>query len=207
MSSDTAAESKNSGANRVLESRSDQSESSSEEEISNSPDSTSEDESDAESTSLENSSDEEEEPQIQPQPSLRERIQAFLPQIREANEALLASGKQQDAGFELKHEDLDDEDEGYSSDSAEADDQGPYIEMNLGLGVLEEVDPKDPDDHVLLQDRSKNANVAATKRKAEQQELENTNEHVMEKLTSVSGRRRKKPRNEIEELNSSRGDT
>ena len=57
-----------------------------------------------------------------------------MPQLENANDALDETGESIEGGFELGHEDLENEDEGYSSEPEE----GPYIELDLGLGVLEE---------------------------------------------------------------------
>ncbi|KAI9372731.1 hypothetical protein BJX61DRAFT_506056 [Aspergillus egyptiacus] len=69
---------------------------------------------------------------INQQPSLLSKLSAFLPQIKSANEDLerdLAAGR-------VKQIQVDNEDEDDHGD-------GRYIEMNLGLGVLEEKSSND----------------------------------------------------------------
>ena len=83
---------------------------------------------------------------VQPQPSLRDRLQAFIPQLQQANDQLGQADNNGRGDFELIAEDSSEEDEGYSS---EAED-GPCIEMNLGLGVLEQVQDRSPDTDVSL---------------------------------------------------------
>ena len=73
---------------------------------------------------------------LDPPSALRSRLQSFLPQLKDANERL--DRFQNDLKFELAHENLDEQDEGYSTDDADAQRGGPYIELDLGLGVLEE---------------------------------------------------------------------
>ncbi|KAL4809430.1 hypothetical protein BDV18DRAFT_80436 [Aspergillus unguis] len=71
------------------------------------------------------------------EPSLLSRLSAFLPQMKTANEDLekeIAAGRAKDIQ-------LDDEEEG------EDQKDGQYIEMNLGLGVLEEKRPGDESDN------------------------------------------------------------
>ncbi|RAK97168.1 NOPCHAP1/New4 family protein [Aspergillus ibericus CBS 121593] len=65
---------------------------------------------------------------IEKNPDLLSRLSAFLPQMKTANERLeqeIAAGRAKD----VRLDDLDD------------DEEGQYIEMNLGLGVLEEKRP------------------------------------------------------------------
>ncbi|KAL9060722.1 MAG: hypothetical protein Q9162_000426 [Coniocarpon cinnabarinum] len=66
--------------------------------------------------------------------SLRDRLHAFLPQLHQANANLNQSEQSARSAFEIRMENSDEEDEGYSSEAEES----PYIEMNLGLGVLEQ---------------------------------------------------------------------
>ncbi|OJK00202.1 hypothetical protein ASPACDRAFT_118227 [Aspergillus aculeatus ATCC 16872] len=78
---------------------------------------------------------------IQQTPDLLSRLSAFLPQMKTANEQLerdIAAGRAKD----IRLDDAMDEDE----DEGEREEDGKrYIEMNLGLGVLEE---KRPDDEI-----------------------------------------------------------
>ncbi|OJI97306.1 hypothetical protein ASPVEDRAFT_24271 [Aspergillus versicolor CBS 583.65] len=70
---------------------------------------------------------------IDQEPSLLSKLSAFLPQMKTANEDLqreIAAGRAKDIRL----------DEG---DENEAQSDGQYIEMNLGLGVLEEKRPGD----------------------------------------------------------------
>ncbi|PYI08633.1 hypothetical protein BO78DRAFT_459710 [Aspergillus sclerotiicarbonarius CBS 121057] len=65
---------------------------------------------------------------IEKNPDLLSRLSSFLPQMKTANEHLeqeIAAGRAKD----VQMDDLDD------------DEEGQYIEMNLGLGVLEEKRP------------------------------------------------------------------
>ncbi|PWY73142.1 hypothetical protein BO94DRAFT_475428 [Aspergillus sclerotioniger CBS 115572] len=65
---------------------------------------------------------------IEKNPDLLSRLSAFLPQMKTANEHLeqeIAAGRAKD----VRLDDMDDDEEGH------------YIEMNLGLGVLEEKQP------------------------------------------------------------------
>ncbi|KAI5284358.1 hypothetical protein KEM52_002942, partial [Ascosphaera acerosa] len=81
-------------------------------------------------------------PHIQrlPQSDLRARLSAFIPALRAANEELERQGDARDVRIELEDDDGDDE----GGDGAEGtgDKQGrsrqQYIEMSLGLGVLEQ---------------------------------------------------------------------
>ncbi|KAL3456894.1 hypothetical protein BJX64DRAFT_281014 [Aspergillus heterothallicus] len=69
------------------------------------------------------------------QPSLLSKISAFLPQMKSANEDLqkeIAAGRSKDIQLDAE------------SDEEHRD--GQYIEMNLGLGVLEEKRPGDNED-------------------------------------------------------------
>ncbi|KAL4989334.1 hypothetical protein BDW68DRAFT_72253 [Aspergillus falconensis] len=70
---------------------------------------------------------------IEQEPSLLSRLSAFLPQMKYANEDLerkIAAGR----GKEIRlDDDVDEESDGQR--------EGQYIEMNLGLGVLEEKRP------------------------------------------------------------------
>ncbi|RAK79485.1 NOPCHAP1/New4 family protein [Aspergillus fijiensis CBS 313.89] len=78
---------------------------------------------------------------IQQTPDLLSRLSAFLPQMKTANEQLerdIAAGRAKD----IRLDDAMDEDE--DEDGGEEDGKR-YIEMNLGLGVLEE---KRPDDEI-----------------------------------------------------------
>ncbi|GKZ29641.1 hypothetical protein AbraIFM66950_005795 [Aspergillus brasiliensis] len=76
---------------------------------------------------------------INKNPDLLSRLSAFLPQMKSANERLeqeIAAGRAKDVRLELDGDDDDDEEmEGKR-----------YIEMNLGLGVLEEKRPGDDDE-------------------------------------------------------------
>ncbi|KAL4768582.1 hypothetical protein BDW60DRAFT_197147 [Aspergillus nidulans var. acristatus] len=74
---------------------------------------------------------------IEQESSLLNRLSAFLPQMKSANEDLereIAAGRAKDIR-------LDDVDEG-----SDGQRDGQYIEMNLGLGVLEEKRPGDQDE-------------------------------------------------------------
>ncbi|RDW76620.1 NOPCHAP1/New4 family protein [Aspergillus mulundensis] len=76
---------------------------------------------------------------IEQEPGLLGRLSAFLPQMKSANEDLereIAAGRGKDIQ-------LDDGDEDEENDSQR---EGQYIEMNLGLGVLEEKRPGDEED-------------------------------------------------------------
>ncbi|RAH65706.1 uncharacterized protein BO66DRAFT_395250 [Aspergillus aculeatinus CBS 121060] len=76
-------------------------------------------------------------------PDLLSRLSAFLPQMKTANEQLerdIAAGRAKD----IRLDDAMDEDEDGDEDEEEEDGKR-YIEMNLGLGVLEE---KRPDDEI-----------------------------------------------------------
>ena len=76
--------------------------------------------------------------------SLRTRLAAFLPKLHSANESLLVQTAAQRArrGFEVvksrDDDDDDDDDEDNDDETTDHGDAGPYIELNLGLGVLEE---------------------------------------------------------------------
>ncbi|KAL4816333.1 hypothetical protein BDW67DRAFT_52515 [Aspergillus spinulosporus] len=73
---------------------------------------------------------------IEQEPSLLSRLSAFLPQIKSANEDLereIAAGR----GKDIR---LDDDEE------SDGQRDGQYIEMNLGLGVLEEKRPGDQEE-------------------------------------------------------------
>ncbi|KAL4875364.1 hypothetical protein BJY04DRAFT_165538 [Aspergillus karnatakaensis] len=73
---------------------------------------------------------------INQEPSLFSRLSAFLPQMKTANDDLqreIDAGRGKDIRLD------NDEEEGDSHD----DEEGQYIEMNLGLGVLEEKRPDD----------------------------------------------------------------
>ncbi|KAL6234474.1 hypothetical protein BDW75DRAFT_163939 [Aspergillus navahoensis] len=75
---------------------------------------------------------------IEQEPSLLSRLSAFLPQMKSANENLereIAAGR----GKEIRlDDDVDEESDGQR--------EGQYIEMNLGLGVLEEKRPGDEEE-------------------------------------------------------------
>ncbi|PYH87049.1 hypothetical protein BO82DRAFT_349583 [Aspergillus uvarum CBS 121591] len=78
---------------------------------------------------------------IQQTPDLLSRLSAFLPQMKTANEQLerdIAAGRAKD----IRLDDAMDEDEGEDKDDGQEDGKR-YIEMNLGLGVLEEKRPED----------------------------------------------------------------
>lgn len=133
----------------------------------------------------------------QNQPSLQERLQAFLPQIRAANSSLNSSGSGFDAGFELAHEDDEHEDEGYSSDSSREQNDGAYIELNLGLGVLEEVrDGKDGEE--LLSSAQSNLQKRKADDVTDTGGVDDTT--YLDSLTSVAGSQKKKRRRDIEVL-------
>ncbi|GKZ69852.1 hypothetical protein AnigIFM50267_005082 [Aspergillus niger] len=75
---------------------------------------------------------------INKNPDLLSRLSAFLPQMKSANEKLeqeIAAGRGKDVRLELDGDDDDEDMEGKR-----------YIEMNLGLGVLEEKRPGDDDE-------------------------------------------------------------
>ncbi|RAL07639.1 NOPCHAP1/New4 family protein [Aspergillus homomorphus CBS 101889] len=80
---------------------------------------------------------------IQQTPDLLSRLSSFLPQMKTANEQLerdIAAGRAKDIRLD------DAMDEGEDADDDEDGQDGKrYIEMNLGLGVLEE---KRPDDEI-----------------------------------------------------------
>ncbi|KAL4956715.1 hypothetical protein BDW69DRAFT_181278 [Aspergillus filifer] len=79
---------------------------------------------------------------LNPQPSILSKLSAFLPQMKSANEDLqreIEAGR----GKELRLE----EEEGEDKEGGESGGEGKqYIEMNLGLGVLEEKRPGDDDE-------------------------------------------------------------
>ncbi|RAH80791.1 hypothetical protein BO86DRAFT_389989 [Aspergillus japonicus CBS 114.51] len=84
---------------------------------------------------------------IQQTPDLLSRLSAFLPQMKTANEQLerdIAAGRAKDIRLDDAMDEDEDEDEGEGEDDGQADGKR-YIEMNLGLGVLEE---KRPDDEI-----------------------------------------------------------
>ncbi|KAL4899506.1 hypothetical protein BDW74DRAFT_109163 [Aspergillus multicolor] len=75
---------------------------------------------------------------IDQEPGLLSRLSAFLPQMKSANEDLereIAAGRGKDLQLD---DDGDEENDGQR--------EGQYIEMNLGLGVLEEKRPGDEED-------------------------------------------------------------
>ena len=88
------------------------------------------DSSSSEGTSSDESGSDEDDIEADPQPDLRTRLAAFLPKISEANEMLSESARIDEVG----------------------DQEERYIEMNLGLGVLEKQDP----DQVLTRTASNN---------------------------------------------------
>lgn len=81
-----------------------------------------------------------------PSSDLRQRLRAFLPEMERANQELdLSIGDgNTNAMLEIEATEDDDSDEGDEPNDIKLDesdvgeDQEPYIEMNLGLGVLEE---------------------------------------------------------------------
>ncbi|KAL4978354.1 hypothetical protein BDW66DRAFT_18575 [Aspergillus desertorum] len=75
---------------------------------------------------------------IEQEPSLLSRLSAFLPQMKSANEDLereIAAGRGKDIRLD---DDVDEE--------SDRQREGQYIEMNLGLGVLEEKRPGDEEE-------------------------------------------------------------
>ncbi|OJZ88316.1 hypothetical protein ASPFODRAFT_43970 [Aspergillus luchuensis CBS 106.47] len=82
---------------------------------------------------------------INKNPDLLSRLSAFLPQMKTANEKLeqeIAAGRAKDVRLEIDGDDDDDDED----DDMEGK---RYIEMNLGLGVLEEKRPgDDEEDHL-----------------------------------------------------------
>ncbi|PYH63666.1 NOPCHAP1/New4 family protein [Aspergillus vadensis CBS 113365] len=83
---------------------------------------------------------------INKNPDLLSRLSAFLPQMKTANEKLeqeIAAGRAKDVRLEIDGDEDDDEDEDMEGKR--------YIEMNLGLGVLEEKRPGDDDEEDNLQ--------------------------------------------------------
>ncbi|GLA72400.1 hypothetical protein AtubIFM55763_002932 [Aspergillus tubingensis] len=92
---------------------------------------------------------------INKNPDLLSRLSAFLPQMKTANEKLeqeIAAGRAKDVRLEIDGDDDDDEDEDMEGKR--------YIEMNLGLGVLEEKRPgDDEEDHLESQGGQDNQHV------------------------------------------------
>ncbi|GFN18942.1 NOPCHAP1/New4 family protein [Aspergillus tubingensis] len=94
---------------------------------------------------------------INKNPDLLSRLSAFLPQMKTANEKLeqeIAAGRAKDVQLEIDGDD-DDEDEDEDMEGKR------YIEMNLGLGVLEEKRPGDDneEDHLESQGGQDNQHV------------------------------------------------
>ncbi|PGH00089.1 hypothetical protein GX51_05986 [Blastomyces parvus] len=120
--------------------------------------------------------------------ALRNRLTSFLPELRAANENLeqdIAAGNV--ASVELDH-----------SDETEVD--GQYIEMNLGLGVLEEQDEAaDSDTSMDSESTISHADDESTQSPSTSQPNPRNNTNVMNKLM---GQKPEKKRPTIEEITS-----
>ncbi|KAL4945839.1 hypothetical protein BDV06DRAFT_183897 [Aspergillus oleicola] len=78
---------------------------------------------------------------LNPQPSILSKISAFLPQMKSANEGLQ---REIEAGRGKEYRVDNDDEEGH--EDKEGGEGRQYIEMNLGLGVLEEKRPGEDDE-------------------------------------------------------------
>ncbi|OJJ49832.1 hypothetical protein ASPZODRAFT_12944 [Penicilliopsis zonata CBS 506.65] len=99
------------------------------------------------------------------------RVSSFLPQLRSANEALqkdIAAGKSKDILLDEAGEE-----------------EGQYIEMNLGLGVLEETQSNDDHENSSSPDLDRETESATTKQTTDAKES-----HIMD---SLMGHKEEKP--------------
>lgn len=127
----------------------------------------------------------------QQQPSLRDRLKSFLPQLEQANESIGQNNTTADGRFELRHEDFEEEDEGYSSEAEE----GSYIEMNLGLGVLEQLQAGKRNDDISLPRSGDGEIEESTKRKAEIADRDEGEGDGLSGLTAIGSRQDKQHSN------------
>ena len=130
---------------------------------------------------------------------LKERLTAFWSQVRHPESDLDGS---KDYGFELGNGDEEDGDEGYSSDSSSQQEDGPYIEMNLGLGVLEHGHVNENDRNQPTLKETAASEVKSRKRKSSLSEGEGPDGHssVMDNLTSLGGSSVKRRRKNVQIL-------
>lgn len=160
-------------------------------------------------------------PGVQP---LKERLASFLPKLAESN-TNLETGGSNDAGFELGHDDLGGETSDAASDTVqpsrtgidgarELQDQkirgnnthgedyrseGPYIEMDLNLGVLEELDAGDRGRSRTASSSSGNVDggsivVPSKKTSNSRAEIDQRGDSVLGSLLELGNNSRKKKR-------------
>ena len=85
-------------------------------------------------------------------PSLEDRLKSFLPQLAEANNKLQQGGAN-----------------GFSMEDVKEDE--PHIEMNLGLGVLKEMNGKDGEEADSSEDEGYEDDVASPERKRREKDI------------------------------------